>query len=228
MIAKAIGLPSVKWGAGGTAESGTGQLLSDLGNEANPAGALGIAAAEDPGAQTPPITNVKMLAYQHTDQTCGYYPSSTANANDMINVRQGRYVIWGPEHIIVNVDANGNPVDSTGAPNAALTALMNLFIETGPAPVAANSSSPVVSDAVKQTIIQSEATAGVVPWCAMQVSRSTEIGPESSYQPVEPCGCYFESILGGTTTTCTPCTTDDDCAAVSPTAVCRYTFCEAQ
>jgi hypothetical protein len=226
MIAKAIGLASVKWQ--GTSTSDTGTLLTDLANAPTPEGAIGIAGAEDL-LTVPSLSSsaLKMLAYQHTGQDCGYYPNSTANTRDMINVRQGRYAIWGPVHLVVNVDANGNPVDHTGQPNAALTAFMNLFIGTGPTSPSANQSDAGLSDTDKQAFIAAEANAGVVPWCAMQVIRTEEVGPEASYQTTDPCGCYFETTLGGATTTCSKCTSDSDCTdPASP--VCRYGYCEAQ
>ncbi|MGA2450133.1 MAG: hypothetical protein ABTD50_15745 [Polyangiaceae bacterium] len=225
MIAKAIGLASSKWQ--GTSTGSTGELLTDLANATDPTTAIGIAAAEDLlTVPTVPSSALKMLAYQHTGQGCGYYPNATVSSRDMINVRQGRYVIWGPVHIIVNVDANGNPVDHTGQPNAALTAFMNAFIDTGPTPPQASQIDGGLSATDKQTFIAAEANAGVVPWCAMQVSRTEEIGAESSYPPLEPCGCYFETTLGATTTPCTACPTGTECTDPT-TPVCRYGYCEA-
>ncbi len=131
MIASAIGLPSNKWQ--GTSEPDTQTLLSAVQNGTDPNASIGIAGAEDTQVvSTDTASNLKMLAYQHGGQGCGYYPNSNANKRDMINVRQGRYAIWGPVHLVVKVDANGNPVDHTGQPNAALTAFMNYFIATGP------------------------------------------------------------------------------------------------
>ena len=226
MIAKAIGLASTKWQ--GTSTGSTGELLTDLANATDPTTAIGIAGAEDLlTVPSVPSSALKMLAYQHTGQGCGYYPNATVSSRDMINVRQGRYAIWGPVHIIVNVDASGNPVDHTGQPNAALTAFMNAFIDTGPTPPPASQNDGGLSDTGKASFIAAEANAGVVPWCAMQVSRAEEIGPESSYQPLEPCGCYFETTLGATTMTCTVCQSNADCTDPT-TPVCRYGYCEAQ
>jgi hypothetical protein len=170
-----------------------------------------------------------MLAYQHTGQGCGYWPSSTSNGTDMINVRQGRYVIWGPEHLIVNVDSNGNPLDHTLSANPAGTTFMNAFIETGPKPSLTSSADGGLDETATEQIILAEATAGVVPWCAMQVQRTAEIGAESSYQPVGSCGCYFESSLGATSpgNTCTPCIDDTACTVDPARSVCSHHYCEA-
>ncbi|MBC8070140.1 MAG: hypothetical protein IAG13_17530 [Deltaproteobacteria bacterium] len=65
---------------------------------------------------------------------------------------------------------------------------------------------------------------GSVPLCAMTVWRDEEVGPLSSYQPEAPCGCYYDFRATGAST-CTTCTSDDDCPRASP--VCRHDYCEA-
>ena len=44
--------------------------------------------------------------------------------------------------------------------------------------------------------------AGLVPGCAMQVTRAYEAGDLSPYHPNAPCGCYFESKVGGSSPEC--------------------------
>ena len=59
---------------------------------------------------------MKVLAFQADQvagQTCGYFPDSTANTFDKLNVRQGRYDIWGPLHFITAVDGGGNPLGTS-------------------------------------------------------------------------------------------------------------------
>ena len=59
----------------------------------------------------------------------------------------------------------------------------------------------------------------------MQVKRDGDLGAVSSFQPDEPCGCYFESkVPGGATTACTACTNDTTCGG----GKCRLGFCEAK
>jgi hypothetical protein len=191
---------------------------------------------------------IKALAFQQKGQSCGYYPDSVASSADKLNVRQGRYAIWGPAHLVANVGADGNP---NGLHAAAVAAVLNAFIATGcegaACPPGSNSllgasetyfgvdggtSGP--TDAIKQAVIDAEAAGGVVPWCAMQVTRGNiEIGAEASYQPSEPCGCRFESQVPGATVSayCHACVVDGDCQAEGAKASypkCRYGFCEVQ
>jgi hypothetical protein len=205
--------------------SNTIGILSDEGLVQKNAAALALGV--DGGTAGP---TAKALYFQGTGQTCGYLPDSTAAAFDKVNVREGRYDIWGPLHFIANV-ANGQP---TGPHAAAVATVLNYFIATG-----ANPSTPLYTagadagtvDLAKQALITAEATplvGGVVPWCAMHVMRTTEVGPEASFQPTEPCGCYFESVTGSTLESyCKTCTTNTDCTTAGY-PVCRYGYCEVQ
>ncbi len=266
MIGTAIGLIAPKWANANPAmmnnqqQASTGAMEAAVGNvTSNQSATIGILSAEaiaQYNAAATSANKLKTLAYQHTGQSCGYLPDSTATAIDKINVRQGRYAIWGPLHFFVNVDANGNPLGGGGNTDpskiAAISAILNYFIATGPTPtqtftIAGSLNPPVdggaitltdgglggslvVGDDDKQALIAAEATpAFVVPWCAMQVSRSAELGAESSYQPPEPCGCYYESLLGATNSNyCTKtCSTNADCTT-GPYGTCRYGYCEVQ
>jgi hypothetical protein len=231
MIGSAIGLAASKWltqvpeAGAAQHEASSGAVVTALlaaASGASPNTAMGIVAA-DLGDQDrgPPGTNdagvatggLKILAYQATDQSCGYLPDSDATHFDKINVRQGRYDIWGPIHLVVPVDATGVPT------NAQALSIVNTLTANG------------LSEAALQTVIQADATAHVIPQCAMQVSRSAEVTPVAgggiaSYQPPEGCGCYYESLKNGGTPYskyCTPCGLG--CAAPS---VCHFGFCEAQ
>jgi ABC-type phosphate transport system substrate-binding protein len=231
MIGTAINLPAAKWLAGymGLAtqqQSGSGALLAALQNASNADASIGILAADladqyrnpaalaDGGAPPPAI---KILAYKHTGQSCGYYPDSDAAHFDKINVRQGRYAIWGPVHMITAVDA------TTKVPkNANVNTILQYFASVGPSPDA------TLTTAQKQAMIDAEAKAYTVPWCAMQVQRATEIGLPTSFQPAEPCGCYYESQKGAPSAGCTACTPANEATVCTgSTPKCRYGFCEA-
>jgi ABC-type phosphate transport system substrate-binding protein len=224
-------IPSGQDGGPNNVEANSTAMLSAVaGDTAQANETLGILSATTtdpnrPGSSS--TTPVKVLAFQSdqvADQTCGYFPDSTANTFDKLNVRQGRYDIWGPLHFITAV-SGGVPVSTsnpTDAPtNAAVAELVNL--------VSLPAGTTILTLAQKTSVIQAAATAHVVAQCAMQVSRTTEVGPPVSSVPPEPCGCYWESLAtGGTTTsTCTECTTDTDCGD-SATPTCRYGFCEVQ
>jgi hypothetical protein len=247
MIGVAIGLSSSKWANAATVATspqevttGTKMASTIAGVASNQNATIGVLATENVESwnAAAPAVPLKILAYQHTGQKCGYLPSSSQNALDAINVRQGRYAIWGPLHFFAHVDNSGN---LTGPHAQAVATVLNYFIATGQNPDAAlfpdgesidagsPDGGPTVSVANKQALIAAEATPGyVVPWCAMQVERTSEIGAEASYQSPEPCGCYFESVLGATVAghSCTTCTTNAQCSGATPT--CRYGFCEVQ
>jgi hypothetical protein len=219
LVSTAIGLAPNKWAnpmISMTPLSAEAKAVS--GGKANLA--IGILPAQT--AQLPSL-GVKVLAYQHTGQSCGYFPDSDSLHLDRINVRQGRYALWGPLHFVTNVDSLGDFLDHKGQPNATLSAIASLLVATGPAPMADGEA----SDA-KQAILLAEAEAGLVPWCAMQVIRDGEIGAEASYAAPEPCGCAFESSVGAPVgpVRCATCQTDSDCSVETPS--CSYGYCEAQ
>jgi len=194
---------------------------------------------------------LSILAYQHTGQACGYYPGSAEGTLDELNVRQGRYAIWGPIHITAHVDGSGNPTSANGSPSA-VAAVLNYFIATGESPdttplysigsFAADAGADsgafgadggvTVGTAAKQAFIAAEAKPGfVVPWCAMEVLRTGEMGPEASYQSPEPCSCFYETTVQGAPVSghqCPTCASDTDCTATPSTPTCRYGFCEVQ
>jgi ABC-type phosphate transport system substrate-binding protein len=272
MLGSAIGLSPSKWptanpvdgGTPATQAGGTGAMQGDIANgDPTTIGILSDEGALAWNANSSNTNKIKVLAYQHTGQSCGYFPDSTATASDKINVRQGRYAVWGPLHFIVNVDASSHPLGGDqSATNAAkiqsVTTVLNYFIATGPNPTQtwSNDAGPPITDADKLSLVKTEigdlsAAIGsrgyVVPWCAMQVQRSGEVSPnamsgESSYQPPEPCGCFFEKVATGATTSsyCHACATNDDChnpdGGTSAYPVCRWIdsangnmgYCEAQ
>jgi hypothetical protein len=124
--------------------------------------------------------------------------------------------------------------------------VLNYVIATGPNPSATFSTGDAglpISVSEKQQLVKAEigdpavvaqSRAYVVPWCAMQVARSGEVNAsasgsgEMSYQPAEPCGCYFEKTATGATQSsyCQACTTNADCGC--PYTTCRYGYCEVQ
>jgi hypothetical protein len=235
MIGSAIGLAPSKWlsqtpDAGAAQQlTGSGKVLAALqgaGAGTTPSAAIGILAADlgdtyrgaagtnDAGAVT---GGLKVLAFQAKNQTCGYLPDSDSTHYDKINVRQGRYDIWGPLHMVA-------AVDGTGKPTSAAVASIVKFLQLD--------SSLATTDA--QTVIQADAKAHVIPQCAMQVSRSAEVTPDApgmaSYAPPNACGCYYESLVNGGNAYskyCTTCTAATDCKnATYPK--CNFGFCEAQ
>jgi ABC-type phosphate transport system substrate-binding protein len=250
MMSNAIGLTATKWLSGLSADAAAGQSTQTTGimvqniqaaGATAPNSTIGIVSAGtlDP-LRGAPTTNdagatqygMKPLAFQAKDQSCSYYPDSDLNHYDKINIRQGRYAIWGPLHFVTAVDGSGNPLaNSMGSSNlipsttASVVSVINAVTHSG----------LMTNDPGLQTIIKAEASANFVPQCAMEVSRSHEVdlttsGGEASFAPAGACGCYFESLTGGGTTIspyCQQCGSDADCADAGVYTHCNYGYCEA-
>jgi ABC-type phosphate transport system substrate-binding protein len=170
---------------------------------ANPESAIGYVSSDVADANR---ATVRALAYQHTGQTCGYWPDSTPTSFDKANVRSGQYYLWSPVQFFAPLDQNGKIAD------AGTRDFIGLFTgEVAPPP------------GVDMLALQS--MSGNVPKCAMRAWRTSDLGPLMSYQPPEPCGCYFDKVATGTTA-CTPCVTSADCSSSSP--VCRNSYCEVK
>jgi len=263
IIGTAIGLPGTLWRDSSDltnprVESSSANIYAAIANAtSNVDGTIGILSSQFVLQQNAKAVSdagsgltIRTLAFQQTGQTCGYFPDATENTGDKLNVRQGRYAIWGPAHLAANVGSDGNP---NGIHAAAVTAILNAFIATGCEGAACPPGSNKLlgnSDAgtffapdggtseatlVKAVIDAESGPAGyVIPWCAMQVTRGNiEIGAEASYQPSAPCGCYFEKKATGAPVSnyCKTCTIDADCTPDGSTSAypkCRYGYCEVQ
>lgn len=145
--------------------------------------------------------NLRVLYLQGEGQLSGFLPDSTATSLNKANVRDGHYPLWGYVHFYT---ANIN-----GAPSAAAGAFVTRF------------SLPKLDGALVDAMID----ASLVPQCAMKVARDTEMGAflhnPNNYQ----CGCHFDYRTTGKTS-CSPCTTPNDCPASTP--ACNYGFCETE
>ena len=199
-LSLASGVPASRFA--GVDARNNANSVSLVADAADPAAAIGFASGEVADAAR---DRVKTLAWQQQGQSCGYWPDSTPTAIDKANVRSGQYYLWGPVHFFARVDTSGvveNPV-------------ARQFIGWATGDVAP----PAGVDIVREVT-----TNGNVPQCAMRVGRDGDLGPIYSNAPDEPCGCYYESLTGGTD--CTPCTADSDCSATA--GVCRYGYCEVR
>jgi hypothetical protein len=216
LIAVGIGVPFASWAGVDAATvpvnvsagiSGAAAVINALEVDPNPEQAIGILA--DTNVDPTTAIHINVLAYKDFDQSCGYFPDSTATAHDKANVRDGHYSLWGPLHFFVRVDANGLPTNSNVA---RVIALM-----TGTQSLAG------------VDLTQIEAQTNLVPPCAMNVTRSSELGPLASYAPTGSCACYFDYVATGASS-CTPCLKASDCPASAP--VCNVStpvsFCETQ
>jgi hypothetical protein len=146
------------------------------------------------------------VAFQATNQNNAFYPDSTRDSNDRKNVRDGHYTVWGPEHFYVNVDAtNGMPTSTAAA--AFLGATFGTMYSSD------------------FDYVELETRAGVIPQCAMQVTRGADGGPESPNSTnIDPCSCFYEKTRSNMTpTNCTACTGDMNCTGGK---TCHHGFCE--
>ncbi|MES1179091.1 MAG: hypothetical protein ABUL62_32555 [Myxococcales bacterium] len=217
LLSVAIGVPITQWAGVDAAAlptnvtaglTGAAAVINSLELDPNPEQAIGILA--DTNIDDATASHLRVLAYKDTDQTCGFYPDSSAAAHDKANVRDGHYSLWGPLHFFTFVDERGVPKNPT------VQRVMSYLIGTAMAPGGID-------------LIQIEANQNLIPPCAMRVSRSVEMGPLASYAPPGACGCYFEYAATGQSS-CKSCTKRSDCPAQAP--VCNLSqpvgFCETQ
>jgi hypothetical protein len=145
------------------------------------------------------------LAFEAFGQMKAYYADSMSASFDKRNVRDGHYVVWGPEHFFV-------AVDGTGAITNPKAAKFTGWI-----------SGTVTTPAFNYVDIM--ATANIIPQCAMKVKRDQDGPPVKQYTPPAPCGCHWEAVATKTSTPpgCTACQTDGDCTGGKK---CSFNFCE--
>jgi len=204
MLGIAIGVLPARWAQNATqALGGSGDMVNKIGTATNVNTTIGILASNELDDNR---ATVRGLAFQGYDQTCGYWPDSTSGSKDKLNVRTGKYAVWGPLHMYTKVDSNNAPerdevADIIGYINGEKT----------------------VSGDHPYAIIEKERDKNLVPQCAMQVSRDEEIGAPSSVNPT--CTCLYEETRVGHNDACVTCDDDNPCADSSLT--CSYGYCEA-
>jgi hypothetical protein len=205
-----IGVPSAKW-----------KLLMDTMHQIDQSGmvataiiaagaagnaekTLGILGAE---IYDPQRAMLHSLAFRAYGQIHSYWPDKTPSSTDKQNVRDGHYPIWSYVQYLY-------PYDTTNTKALNPNAQLIVDILTG------NDVSATLNPAFEP--LDDVIGAGLVPQCAMKVTRTAEAGSLSAATVTQPCGCYFDSKKS--TTSCTACSTATPCA----TGVCRHGFCEAK
>lgn len=199
MIARAIDVPGAKWW--GRDRGGSTQVKNELKVLLDPATAekaIGILSSD---AADEERNNLRVLAFKAKGQACGYLPDANANSRDKINVRDGHYPIWGPVHLFARTNS--------GLPNAAAGAFVGRF----------------ATARVDKSLLDAEIEKGLVPQCAMRVTRTEEMGALASFAPAFDCSCYFDSKANGRTS-CTSCAGPGDCPSSAP--ACNFGYCEAR
>lgn len=180
--------------------AGAGNVLGAI-NTGPRASTIGILALNDivPTANVAP--KVRPLAFRAKGQSFAYYPSSTSTASDLINVRDGHYAVWANLHFFAR--------KTGGAYSTGVQTLLDLL-----------ESKEAVSAVAKTR---------AVPKCAMQVSRASDGGDFSAFQPAQPCGCFFEQEASGVApASCKACTPENASTTCSAAQQCVFGFCEAK
>ena len=207
MLAAAIGVPAALWK--GKPHKTSDDVASDLqaaGQKQETANAaLGILAADYIDSKNL-RAQVRVLAFQDSAQHCAVFPDSTSNSHDKRNVRDGHYPLWGPLHLLFRVDSQGKPLNPQN--RQAVTDIVGYLSGTKALP-----------NGVK--LIDVYAQSGLVPECAMHVTRSKDGGNIFPYQPASPCSCLFDMKAGGKP--CTECKVQGDCAFGE---TCSQGYCE--
>ena len=205
-----IGVPPAQWH--GQQISASNDVATDVASSTQPEKTIGILGSETYDSATN-RANLKALAFQAVGQTNGTFPDSTATAFDKRSLRDGHYVAWAHVFYLTKVLADdGGTLEPVNA-NA------KLFID-----ILTNTADPGIPSGLDPVALVAQK--GIVPLCAMTVTRSVEGGNLSLFAPPDPCGCYFESKLatGTVPASCTACTATTTCAAGM---TCRHGFCEA-
>ena len=146
---------------------------------------------------------VNALKVRGVNQLKAYWPDTDSTSLDKINIREGRYTIQGGLKFVTEVDANGVPV------KARAKKIID-WMQGNPA-----------ADPLPFDVNQVYAERGVVPQCAMRVTKDSDQSLFRHYTDPAPCHCSFEMLATGTTN-CTPCSASSPCAK----GQCSHGYCE--
>ena len=208
MLAAAIGVPPGQWKGQSNKSSddvaGALQAAAKTQDAAN--AALGILGADYIDSRNL-RAQIRALAFQDTHQVCAVTPDSTETAKDKRNVRDGHYPIWGPLHLLYKVNAKGEP-EST-AIREPLLDMVGFLAGTKPLPNGVS-------------LFDVYAQSGLVPECAMRVTRAQDGGAILPFHPESPCSCLFDVRITGSTD-CDTCAVQGDCKAGHS---CSQGYCE--
>jgi hypothetical protein len=203
VISATIRLPMNAWR--GIPIKGSGEMKPALIAANDPERTIGITSADQADAQDA-RANLRTLAYQHYEQSCGYLPDSTPGAFDKKNVRDGHYTLWAPYHFYSRMSDRMN--------DDRIANVINYFTGAKRLP---NPNTDLITT-LKQ--------GGLVPSCAMRVRREKEGAIIRPYKPSPSCGCYYDvtSPGGFTPPECATCQTDRNCPVERP--ICSFGYCE--
>jgi ABC-type phosphate transport system substrate-binding protein len=208
MLAAAIGVPPGRWKGqpNKSSDDVAAALTAAAKSQATANAALGILGADYIDSRNL-RAQIRALAFQDSHQTCAVTPDSTETAKDKRNVRDGHYPIWGPLHLLYKVNTKGEPESS--AIREPLLDMVGFLAGTKPLPNGVS-------------LFDVYAQSGLVPECAMRVSRAQDGGAILPFHAESPCSCLFEVRTTGSTD-CETCAVQGDCKAGQS---CSQGYCE--
>ena len=208
MTGAVIGVPGAKWK--GVQNQDTTAVLTGIADQVSKGNTQKIIGVVSSGDADKHRDVIRALAYQHQGQSCGYTPDSDSTTSfDKANTRDGHYMIAGPLHLLAH--------STNGAPKNANAKRVTDYLMGAVDP--------------DFDLIRVEAKNGVVPDCAMRVTRDKDGGALMSYMPDRSCECKFLLEATGTApSSCKTCTAVDkkDAACPSSAPICHYGYCEVQ
>jgi hypothetical protein len=153
---------------------------------------------------------VRALKVQGIEQNLAYLPDTDLSSRDKINIREGRYTIQAALKLVTQVNATGQPT------NAAAKRMIDWLTDNP-------QQDPTLR--LPFSIIDVYAQSGVVPQCAMKVTKATDAPVFQGFQPQNPCHCYFQVQATGATSIpgCVAC---QDSSTCTDGTTCSYGYCE--
>jgi hypothetical protein len=197
LIGAAISVPPAQWygvNHGTSAQVGAALVAAgQSGSQKVIDSALGILASD---YLLQNMQALRGLAVQDKTLGCGYYPNSSAFARDNVNARDGHYPLWGPSHFYARVDPSTNLPLKPGV-SAFIDGLNGLTALPG------------------LDLVAEYASKGLVPECAMHVTRASDGADYTPFKAPVTCNCYFDFHATGSTT-CQSCDANSECPASAP------------
>lgn len=201
-LAASIGVDKNK--VKGQPQDTSASVLSLVASSPVPEKTIGLMGTEIYDANRDKVTE---LAFRAFKQRYAYWPDSSPTSFDKRNLRDGHYIPWSPTVYIAPVDGNGVPTND----RTKLVVQLVLGRQTS-----------VGSDVDG---LASVVAKGLVPECAMKVTRRFDGDDLAPYDAPEPCGCYYESkVPSGAGASCVACSDDGPCGG----GKCRRGYCEAR
>jgi len=179
-------------------------ITSIVGATATPDASLGILGMDLYDQRR---ADLKLLAFKTFGQKYAYYPDSTVTSFDKRNVRDGHYAPWAPTPYISKITAG---TTTFADPKARRVFELVMGTRTG--------------DDVEGLLYPIQS--GLVPECAMKVTRASDGADFTFSNHPAPCACYYEKNVPQGSTACTACTVGND--APCNGGKCRLGYCEAK